>query len=149
MPSRCEARTNRSNAAEQPVDVGSMPEQHHPSRRRGLEHAGAEGVGPVGVGPADDHQADRGGEAGHRFEQLDVALLGHQTPDRADHHRVVIDAPRPAHVGPVGGGERIGPEPAEVDAVAEVAEPGPGGEVEPAHELDVLHVLHQLQVRPP
>ena len=107
-----------------------------------------EGIGLVRVVAPDDDQSCAWVQRGDGVEQFAVALLGDQSPDRADDHCVVVGCPRPAENPPLLIGEQPWTETLEVDAVAEVAHLAAGGEMPSADHLDVLDVLDELSVGP-
>ena len=119
-------------------------------------HAVPDGVGPgVGVdgvalgvvGRPDDHHDRRRGEGPEPLggvEHRSVALLPHEAAHHAHDHVVVAHTQLGPHRGPLVG-PPVGIEPGQVHAVAQEAE-APAGHPQPGQGLEVLGVLHQLDV---
>lgn len=129
------------------IDVRSVAGQDGAAGPGPLQERVGEGVGLLGVVGPDEQQPVGRPEPFDGLDQLGDALLGDEPGDEADDDVAGLETELGPDLGPLVGRGR--PEPAEVDAVAEEAELAAGREPQAAHQLEVLGVLHELDVAAP
>ena len=147
-PSRCDGRQKTSIAAYMCSTSSRWPVSTAPAALARVEDGIVERVGLGRIVGTDEQEAERRAEFRDRVDELRDALLGHEAGDDPDHHVGLVEpevsSRRRSAIRDADGVEAL-----EVDAVAEEPELPARRDAEPAHQLQILGVLHELDVAEP